>query len=96
MNKTQLAETRYKDKKNNNHLQKKKKAAKIQKIKQYELIKKRSLIRKQNELGKELKQYERFDKKQNVVEDIDLGSFFNLATTNKIYVSGLNLHQTKS
>ena len=36
-------------------------------------------------------------KKENLVEeDIDLGRFFKLATTNKIYVNGLNLHQTKS
>ena len=31
-----------------------------------------------------------------MVEYIDLGRFFELAKTNKIYVNGFNLHQTKS
>ena len=31
-----------------------------------------------------------------VEEDIDLGRLFALATTNKIYVNGLNLHEIKS
>ena len=35
-------------------------------------------------------------KKENLVEDFDLGRYFELATTNKICVNGLNLHQIKS
>ena len=36
-------------------------------------------------------------KRENLVEeDIDLGRFFELATTNKLYVNGLNLHEIKS
>ena len=34
-------------------------------------------------------------KKENIVQDFDLGRFFELATTNKKYVIGLNLHETK-
>ena len=36
-------------------------------------------------------------KRENLVEkDIDLGRFFELATSNKIYVNGLNLHEIKN
>ena len=35
-------------------------------------------------------------KKENLVEDIDISRFFELATTNKIYVTGLNLHAIKN
>ena len=35
-------------------------------------------------------------KKENLVEHIDLGRFFKSATTNKIYVNGLNLHEIES
>ena len=31
-----------------------------------------------------------------MVEDIELGTFFGLATTNKRYVNGLNLHENKT
>ena len=31
-----------------------------------------------------------------MVEDIDLGRFFELATSNKIYVNNLNLHEIKN
>ena len=37
-----------------------------------------------------------YKKKENMVEDIDIGRFFELATTNKRYVNGLNLHEIKS
>ena len=30
-----------------------------------------------------------------MVEDIDIGSFFELATSNKTYVNNLNLHKIK-
>ena len=37
------------------------------------------------------------EKMLNVLEeDIDLGRFFELATTNRKYVNGLNLHESKS
>ena len=32
----------------------------------------------------------------NVVQVIDLGRVFELATTNKRYVNGFNLHETKN
>ena len=52
--------------------------------------------RKQNESNKEKKRIERRQKSENVVEeDIDVGRFFELATSNKIYVNNLNLHEIK-
>ena len=54
------------------------------------------MIRKQNESNKETKQNERKQKKENLVEDIDLGSFFELATSNKIYVKDLSWHENKN
>ena len=43
-----------------------------------------------------MKQKKRKQKRENKVEDVDIGSFFELATTNKRYVNGLNLHEIKS
>ena len=54
------------------------------------------MIRKQNESNKEIKQNERRQKRENMVEDIELGRFFELATSNKIYVNNLNLHGIKN
>ena len=55
------------------------------------------MIRKQNESNREIKQNERIQERDNMIEeDINLGRFFELPTTNKIYVNGLNLHQIKS
>ena len=127
VNKTQLAEKRYKDKlkkekkeirlknkkpkeqnknfgkskeeykKYKRQLQKTNKTTKLQKKKQYELIKRRTLIRKPNESNNEIKQNERRQKTENLVEeDIGLGRCFKLATTNKKYVNGLYLHEIKS
>ena len=73
-----------------------KKKTKLQKKKQYELKKRRVLIRKQIESNREIKRNERRQKRQNLIdEDIDLGGFFELATSDKIYVNNLNLHETK-
>ena len=58
--------------------------------------KKTKLSRKRNELNKEIKRNERRQKRENILEDIDLGSFFELATANRKYVNGLNLHEIKS
>ena len=78
-NRTQLAEK-----------QKTKKTTKLQK--RYELNKKRKLIRKQFEESKEIKQNERRQNRQNLIdEDVDLGRFFELATSNKIYVNNFKL-----
>ena len=63
---------------------------------QYELNKRRKLIGKQNESNKETKQNERRQKRENMVEDIDLGRFFELATSNNIYNNNLNLHEIKN
>ena len=76
--------------------QKTKKPTNLQKKQQNELNKRRTLIRKQNESSKETKQNERRQKRENMVEDIDLGSFFELATSNKIYVNILNLHENEN
>ena len=57
---------------------------------------KKKLIRKQNESNREIKRNERRQKRENMVEDIDLGRFFELATSNKIYVNNLNLHEIKN
>ena len=54
------------------------------------------MIRIQNESNKETKQNERRQKRENIVEDIDTGRFFELATSNKIYVNNLNLHEIKN
>ena len=45
----------------------------------------------------ELKQLERIqNRKSKISKGFDFGRFFELASTNKIYVSGLNLHEIKS
>ena len=54
------------------------------------------MIRRQNESNKRKKRNERKQKRENLVEeDIDSGSFFEFATSNKIYVNNLNLHEIK-
>ena len=82
-NKTRLVENVYRVKKTKanyndyiHQLQKTKKTTKLQKKKQYEINKGRTLIRKQNESNKETKQSERRQKRENLVEDFDSGSFF--------------------
>ena len=60
-------------------------------------LEKKKLIRRQNESNREIKRNERRQKRENVVdEDIDLGRFFELATSDKIYVNNLNLHEIKN
>ena len=55
------------------------------------------MIRRQNELNIVIKQIERGEKRQNLIhEDIDLGRFFELATSIGNYVNGLNLHEIKN
>ena len=81
----------------NRQLQKTKRPTKLQKKKEYELNKRRKLIRRQNESNREKKRIERRRKRENVVEeDIDLGRFFELASSDKIYVNNLNLHEIKN
>ena len=75
---------------------KQKRLQNIQK-KQYELNKRRILIRKQNESIREIKQMERRQKRQiSKDEDFDLGRFSELATSHKIYVNNLNLHENEN
>ena len=84
-------------KKYNHHLQKTKKPTKLQKKKEYELNKRKKRIRIQNESNKETKQNDRREKRENIAEgDIDLGRFFELATSNKKYVNNLNLYEIKN
>ena len=67
------------------------------KKKQYELNKRRTLISKQNKSIKEIKQNEREQKKENLIdEDIDLGRYFELASSSKKYVNSLKLHELKN
>ena len=54
------------------------------------------MIRKQNESNKEKKQNERIQKRENMLQDIDSGRFFEIAISNKIYVNSLNLHEIKN
>ena len=42
------------------------------------------------------KQNERRQKRENIVEDINIGRFFELATTDRQYVNGSNLHEIKN
>ena len=92
MNRSQLAEKRYRDENYNNQLPK----TKLQNKKQHELNKK-TIFREQNELKKEIKQYERKQKKDNIRDvNIDFSRFFELATTNRMYVNSLNLHEVKN
>ena len=63
---------------------------------QLQKTKKKNLIRKQNESNREIKRNERRQKRENIVEDIDIGRFFELATTDRKYVNGLNLHEIKN
>ena len=80
-------------------LQKTRKSTKLQKKKENELNKKRKLIRRQTESNKEIKRNERHERRQkreNIVDDIDLGRFFELATSNRIYVNNLYLHEIKN
>ena len=69
----------------------------MQKKNQYDLNKRRALIRKQSESNKEIKQNERRQKRENLVEDdINLCYFFESATANKKYVDRINKHETKN
>ena len=54
------------------------------------------MIRRQTESNKEIKQNERRQKREDMVEDVDIGRFFELTTTDKIYVNSLNLHEIKN
>ena len=54
------------------------------------------MIRKQNGSIKEIKQIERKQKTENIVEDIDLGRFFEIGSSDKIYVNNINLHENKN
>ena len=80
----------------NQRLQKTKETNKLQKKKQHELNRRKTLIRKQTESNKETKRNERRQKIENMVEDIDLGRFFEVATSYKIYVNNINLHEIKN
>ena len=81
----------------NNQLQKTKKVPNLQKKKQNEIKKRKALLRKQNEMSEEIKQYERKQKRKKLIDDVfGLVRFFELATTNEIYVNSLNLHENKN
>ena len=54
------------------------------------------MIRRQTESNKETKQNERRQKRENMVDDIDIGRFFESAAINKIYANNLNFHEIKN
>ena len=54
------------------------------------------MIRRQNESNRVIKRNERRQRRENMVEDIDIGRFFELATSKKIDVNNLNLHEIKN
>ena len=54
------------------------------------------MIRRQIESNKEIKRNERRQKRGNMLEDIDLGRFFELATSIKKYVNKLNSHEIEN
>ena len=55
------------------------------------------MIRRQTETNKNIKQNERKQKKQYIIdEDIDLVRFFEFASSDKKYVNDLNLHANKN
>ena len=58
--------------------------------------KRKKLIREQTESNKELKQNERRQKRENMVKGVDIGRIFEIATSNKIYVYNLNLHEIEN
>ena len=59
--------------------------------------KRKTLISKQNESSKGIKQTEKKTKKrEDLIKCVALGRFFELVTTNKMFVNELNLHQIKS
>ena len=58
--------------------------------------KKTKLKRKQNESNRAIKQNERRQRRENMVQDFDIGRFFELATSDRIYVNNLNLHEIKN
>ena len=58
---------------------------------------KRDIVRKRKEEKRELKQFERIQNRENLVEeDINLGRLFEFATTNKKYVNSLVLHEIEN
>ena len=77
--------------------QKTKNTTKMRKKKQYELTNRRFSNRKRNESNKGIKQNERRQKRQNIIDEgVYLRRFFVLATSDKNCVTGLNLHKLNS
>ena len=68
----------------------------LRKTKKKTKLERKKLIRKQNESNREIKRNERKQKRENIAEEIGLGRFFELATTDRNYVNGLNLHEFKN
>ena len=63
---------------------------------QLQKTKKEKLSRRQNESNIAIKQNERRQRRENMVEDIDICRFFELATTDRKYVNGSNLHEIEN
>ena len=54
------------------------------------------MIRIQTEPNKQTKENERKQKRENIAEDIDIGRFFKLASSEKMYANILNLYEIKN
>ena len=63
---------------------------------QLQKTKKKTKVIRINESNRVIKRNERRQRRENMVEDIDIGRFFELATSNNIYVDNLNLHEIKN
>ena len=74
----------------------KEKTIKLQKKKQFELNKRGASIRKQSYSNKLKKQKEQIQKIESMLENIELSRFFELATTNKVYIISSTLHEIKN
>ena len=81
-----------------NKNKKTKETIKLKEKKQYESFRRKTVIRKQNESNKEIKQSERYRnrKKATQEEDIDIGRLFELTTSNKIYVNRLQFYEIEN
>ena len=63
---------------------------------QLQKTKKKTKLIRINESNRVIKRNDRRQRRENMVEDIDIGRFFELATSDSIYVNNLNLHEIKN
>ena len=67
-----------------------------QKENNIKISRKKYIVRKTNEENRDLEQFERIQNRKNVTEkDDNLGEFFERATSLKVHVNGIKLHEIK-